>query len=278
MDPIKMAAAFVLGLGVSGAGYGLLARAAADPAPPPKPAAIVAADAPPAPAPTPPKAADPPASGDEAKEARRRVFAMGGPTQAWAYDAKNRKWRVYKAPDSSSLTVSSGKSIATAHSHAFMGSKFTELAAFSADTGEWSRQALIEPYDGSMILASIAIDDDHAYYNVGEFLYVFTSRDGRWHHARLTAKPEDGPRTDFGMPENLKVGGKCVMYLDKVRRRLSAFSIATETWDFLDLDRVSPQGDVRTSPDGLVYVMNGDRLFAYEPKLGKFREVRPDEG
>lgn len=275
MDQIKVAATFVLGLGLATAGYGLLAHAAADPPPARDPAGIAPASPPPAPAPLSTKSAASPPPLAAVEKIDRRVLVMNGRTQAWAYDAKNQKWRTYRSPNSSRLTVGGDESIATAQPNS---GPIAELAAFSDKTGAWARQVLIEPseYENPR---PISTSKYYAYVNYGRYLYVYVARSGRWHHIKLTDEQELSATRDR-TPPIAHNGQNFILY--ELQGRLVAFSVLTETWDFLELDRKSGRGESanigRHSPDGIVYCMNGDRLFAYEPKLGKFREVRPDEG
>lgn len=275
MDQIKVAATFVLGLGLATAGYGLLARAAADPPPPRDPAVNADASPPPGPAPLPPKTADSPKPEAAVKKTNRPVLMMNGRTQAWAYDPKNQKWRTYRSPNSAGLKLWGGGSIATAQP---ASGPIAELAAFSAESGAWARQVLIEPsaYDNP---SPITTSNDYAYVHYGRYLYVFVARSGRWHHVKLTDGQELSAARDRTSPI-AHSGQNCVLY--QLQGRLVAFSVETETWDSLELDRKSGPDSILNialpSPDNIVYCMNGDRLFAYEPKVGKFREIRPDEG
>jgi hypothetical protein len=201
---------------------------------------------------------------EESYEAPRRVIALGDQTKIWAYDPRTKTWHTYKAPLGVRVDpeiTRSGSLVAPR----FSGESITEVAAFSAKAGKWSRQALVELPTVKDI--SPFMGNNYAVYAIGNHLYAYSSVTGKWNHQALTEPAQVYVQNN---------GANGIMYWSS--RSIHAFSSLTGTWATMDLEKGKiAERPMQMGPSGTTLVVNGSRLYSYDPAKGQFEGVKADE-
>jgi hypothetical protein len=197
-------------------------------------------------------------------EAPGRVIALGDLQKIWAHDPKTKTWHTYKAPKGVRVEPQMSRP-GSLVALKFSGEPITEVAAFSAKSGKWSRQALVElPTDKDVFPF---LGNNYAVYAIGRHLYAFSSVTGKWAQQVLTEPAQVYIQNN---------GANAITYWNT--RSLHAFSGLTGTWATMDLEKGTiARFTIHPGPSGTMLVMNGSLLYSYDPKKGHFEEVKADE-
>ncbi len=264
---IKTAAAIILAAGVTITGLGLLAGVASGT--PAQEAGLPAAEPPKSSAPVAKSAPVLKNLSDPAPQTKQSPFAAPGPVIAigdsqkiWAYNPGTKSWHIYKSPAGVRMSpVQSGGRLVAVH---FTGESIKEVAAFSTKTGKWSRQALAEPASGNDV--SPTLNGGYAVYVIDWHVYAFSAYTGTWSQVALE-KSKLAPNIDYDFPQ-------CMMVQDA--KNIHAYSARTGTWQSMKVDGNTGSFPLQ-GPDGTALVVNGGRLYSYDPKQGQFEEVKAQD-
>jgi RNA polymerase sigma factor (sigma-70 family) len=273
LTKIRMAIAMTLVAGAAVAGLAILVRGAssepldqATPKPEPSKAEISATPASPAAKPTstvvPPTAAASEPQQDSF-EAPQRVTALGDIHKIWAYDPKSKTWHTYTAPKGvtiHSATSRSGQLVALMLS----GEPILEIAVFAAKTGKWSRQALAEP--APIRNVEPVLGNNYAVYLLGRHAYAFSNATGKWSEQSFK---------EPGQQPYIQIAGRgFAIYHDS--RSIYAFSASNGTWQTMEVEQ-GTSAQLEAGPANTVLIVNGGRLYSYDPNKARFEEVKTNE-
>ena len=191
------------------------------------------------------------------------VITLGDSKKIWAYDPGNKKWHTYTAPEGLRITpqiYNARRLVALT----IEGQPINEVAVFSTKLGKWSRQALAEPATFAKLDAFV--QDDYAAYLCDRHVYVFSAVTGKWSQQTLERKR---------MPPYIGLNVRSLLMLQD-EQSIHAYSAITGTWQTLKAEG-RDANNPRQGPGGTALVMNGGRLYSFDPKVGRFEEVKADE-
>jgi RNA polymerase sigma factor (sigma-70 family) len=191
------------------------------------------------------------------------VITLGDSKRIWAYDPGRKKWHTYTAPEGLRITprFSNSRRLVAVM---IEGQPINEVAVFSTKVGKWSRQALAEPATFAMIDAFL--QDDYAAYVIDRHVYAFSAVTGKWSQQTLERKRK---------PPNINFSFHSLLMLQD-EQSIHAYSAITGTWQTLKAEGRNPDNP-RVGPGGTALVVNGGRLYSFDPQVGRFEEVKADE-
>jgi RNA polymerase sigma factor (sigma-70 family) len=266
---IKTAFAITMAAGVTITGLGLLASVATGtPAPIAQKAGPEKAEAPVPSNPVAKSAATGESSGNPAAQPKRSPFyapepviVMGSSDRLWAYNPDTKSWHTYKAPEGISVSaVHFGRLVALK----LTGESIKEVAAFSTKTGKWSRHPLAEPATVNEV--SPSLKSDYAVYVIDRHAYAFSAVTGKWSQVTLETR-EMMPGIAYDFP-------RLMMFKDT--QNIHAYSALTGTWQTMKLEGALGHDPV-AGPSGTALVVNGGRLYSFDPEQARFEEVKAEE-
>jgi hypothetical protein len=191
------------------------------------------------------------------------VITLGDSKRIWAYDPGKKTWHTYMAPGGPRITprISNSRRLVAVM---IERQPINEVAAFSTKVGKWSRQALVEPATFAKINAFLQ-DNDVAYL-VDRHVYDFRAMTGKWSQQTLERK---------GEPPNINFSYHSLLMIQD-EQSIHAYSAITGTWQTLKAEGRNPDNP-REGPGGTALVVNGGRLYSFDPQVGRFEEVKADE-
>ena len=100
--------------------------------------------------------------------------ADGKGVAAMSTEAGNGEWKRYEHPAGQTTTPLAGPDVLT---FVMKGETITEIAAFSATTGEWATQRLLKPVKEQI---SPVVGPGCALFQEGNNFYAFSAQKGQW--------------------------------------------------------------------------------------------------
>ncbi len=195
--------------------------------------------------------------------AQEPVITLGDSKKIWAYDPGKKTWHTYTAPEGLRITP---QFLNSRHLVALIieGQPIKEVAVFSTKLGKWSRQPLVEPATFAKVEA--LVQEDYAAYVMDHRVYAFSEVTGKWSQQTLEHKR---------MPPSISLNIFCLLMLQD-EQSIHAYSAITGTWQTLKVEgRIANYP--YEGPGGTALVVNGGRLYSFDPKVGRFEEVKADE-
>jgi hypothetical protein len=144
------------------------------------------------------------------------------------------------------------------------GRKITRVAVFNPESGDWSPLELEEPASG--VVQPMAFGRAGIGYQVGRFLYLYSSKTSTWDHLELQTIT-NGQSIKVTLTE-LKGTGVLGLRLEGPKiTRVAVFDVALGKWSTLDLDEPA---------SGVVQPMAfGRSALAYQ--VGRFMYLYPSK-
>ena len=196
-------------------------------------------------------------------DAPEPIITLGDSKRIWAYDPGKKKWHTYSAPEGLRITpqlLNSRRLVALE----IEGQPITEVAVFSTKLGKWSRQPLAEPATFAKVNA--LVQEDYAAYVMEHHVYAFSAVTGKWSQQAMEHKRK---------PPNISLNIRSLLMLQD-EQSIHAYSAITGTWQTLKAEgRITNYPS--EGPGGTALVVNGGRLYSFDPKVGRFDEVKADE-
>jgi RNA polymerase sigma factor (sigma-70 family) len=192
-------------------------------------------------------------------------LANSGQTKVWAYNPETKTWHTYTAPKGVTIYYQH-EPLQQLIALGVVGEQVTEIAAFSAKAGKWSRQPLSEPIKGQVY--PIGRGNHIALYLIGRHAYAFSSLTGKWSHQALSEV------ADVRFAGNPLVADEFAVYTDG--RHVHGFSARTGTWETLEVEE-GARAHTEKGPSGTALVVGGSRLYSFDGKTGHFQEVQSTE-
>ncbi len=199
-------------------------------------------------------------------DAPEPVITLGDSKRIWAYDPDRKSWHSYKAPEGIMISPRIGQSrrLVALIMDRQLGEPINEVAVFSTKVGKWSRQALAEP--ATLFKADAFLQDNYAAYVIDSHVYAFSAVTGKWSQQTLELK-RMAPNTSFNTRSLLMVQDE---------QSIHAYSAITGTWQTLKVEGRNADSP-HVGPGGTALVVNGGRLYSFDPQVGRFDEVKADD-
>ena len=106
----------------------------------------------------------------------------------------------------------------------------------------------------------------YAIYLTGRHAYAFSAVTGKWTQQALK---EPGPD-----PFIQSSGPSYAIYHDS--RSIHAFSAVTGTWKTMEVEK-GTSAQLHDGPANTVIIVNGSRLYSYDPRKADFEEIKATE-
>jgi hypothetical protein len=186
------------------------------------------------------------------------IFAVGDANElkVWAYDLTSKTWHSYKAVKGTKIRGLATGNIATM---SVKGEQITEIAAFCAMVGKWSRQTLSQPTHG---VIDPHVTNNYAIYTIDQDVYAFSSLTGTWSR-QVVSGPPKRENPPF-------MSDDCAVYT--IGRHVYAFSALKGSWTKLELDEGSEASALK-GPSESAIVLGASRLYSFVPQTGCFQEI-----
>jgi RNA polymerase sigma factor (sigma-70 family) len=193
-------------------------------------------------------------------EASRPVITTGDSRKIWAYNPDTNTWHTYKAPEGVSVSEIRFPRLIALN---LTGESIKEVAVFSTKTGKWSRQPLAEPATTNSVQPLLR--SDYAVYIIDRHAYAFSAVTGKWSQVTLEMRNMvpliDGDFQSFMMLRDAQ--------------NMHAYSALTGTWQTMKTER--GMGHPLAGPSGTAIVVNGGRLYSFDPRKAQFEEVKAED-
>jgi len=195
-----------------------------------------------------------------------RAIVLGDQTKVWAYGPKTKSWHTYTASKGVSIQIGASNSSRWSDLVAlrFFGEPIAEIAVFSKKAEKWIRQPLAEPALGKEL--SPFLQKTYAVYLTGRHAYVFSEVTGTWSQQALKEPGQD--------PFIQSTSPGYAIYHDS--RTVHAFSAVKGTWKTMEVEK-GAAAQIHAGPAKTALIVNGSRLYSYDPRKADFEEVKADE-
>ena len=197
-----------------------------------------------------------------------RVIVLGDRGKVWAYGPKTKSWHTYTAPKGVTIQTAASNNSRWSDLVAlrFFGEPIAEIAVFSKKAEKWIRQPLAEPARVTEVTPDL--QKTYAVYLTGRHAYAFSAVTGRWSQQALKEPGQD--------PYIRYTGPGYAIYRD--RRSIHAFSPLKGIWKTMEVEKgAAAQLGLQAGPSNTALIVNGSRLYSYDPRKAEFEEVKANE-
>ena len=194
------------------------------------------------------------------------VIVLGDRSKIWAYGPKSKSWHTYTAHKGVTIRgeASNAKRWSELVAPSFFGERIDEIAVFSKRAEKWIRQPLAEPVLGKEFWS--VLQQLYAVYLTGRHAYAFSAVTGTWSQQALKEPDED--------PFIQTTGPGYVIFHDS--HIIHAFSALNGNWKSMEVEK-GAAAQLEAGPGNTALIVNGSRLFSYDPVKGDFEEVKANE-
>jgi RNA polymerase sigma factor (sigma-70 family) len=233
------------------------------------------------------------AGGDDGEIKVPIVRISPGGSKVWAYSRETRAWTTYVAPPGVRVEphLQLQRTITGIYVPDLKGKEIGEIAVYHADAGKWFLQSLKEPAHESVNYSGGSFGT-YAIFRVGRYLYGFSVATKAWaihdlgedvdkdRDVLIELRPQSFKQEIhapgsfyYEFPANPRAG------LIRVGRFVCGFSVATGTWDVLDLGKGTRDSfPINISfANGPVTITRDERLFVFDAATGRFQDVESAE-
>ncbi len=197
-----------------------------------------------------------------------RVIVLGDRSKVWAYGPKTKSWHTYTAHKGITIQpiFGNGSRWSGLVALSYSGEPIDEIAVFSKKSEKWIRLPLAEPALGKEL--SPLVQQNYAIYLTGRHAYAFSAVTGKWSQQALK-EPGQDPYIRSGGPHY-------TIYHDS--RTIHAFSPLKGTWKTMEVEKGAiAQVQLQAGPANTALIVNGSRLYSYDPRKAEFEEVQANE-
>ena len=195
-----------------------------------------------------------------------RVIVLGDRSKIWAYGPKTKSWHTYTAHKGVTIqpVFGNGSRWSGLVALDYSGEPIDEIAVFSKKAEKWIRQPLAEPAFGKAL--SAFVQQNYAVYLTGRHAYAFSAVTGTWSQQALKA-PDRDPFIQTTTPSY-------AIFHDS--RTIHAFSPMKGIWKTMEVEK-GGSAHLQAGPANTALIVNGSRLYSYDPRKAEFEEVKANE-